>query len=937
MSDKSTPDYKQTVFLPQTSFPMRGGLPKKEPEILKYWEEIDLYNSLRADRAEAEKFVLHDGPPYANGQLHIGHALNKILKDVINRSQSMLGKNANYVPGWDCHGLPIEWKIEEQYRKKGKDKDEVDITEFREECRNFAAHWLDVQAGEFQRLGVLGDFSEPYKTMRYESEALIAKEIGKFLMNGGLYRGAKPVMWSPVEKTALAEAEVEYHDHKSVTIYAKFEVKSAPLDAIIGAHIVIWTTTPWTMPGNRALAYGNDIDYVCVKVDAVEEGALAKVGERLVVAADLLADVCSAAKITATTEEARFAGRDIAGLIAAHPLAAHGYDHEVPAFAGDYVTTDQGTGFVHIAPGHGPEDYELAHIQHGVPVPDTVNEDGTLAAHLPLYAGMHVLRDNAKIAEDMADKNGLIAIGQLVHSYPHSWRSKAPVIYRNTAQWFISMQENDLRKIALDEIEKTAFYPPAGKTRLSSMIENRPDWCLSRQRAWGVPIPVFVHKQSGEPLRDQVVVDRIVDAFHEHGCDIWFNWDPQDFLGDTYDAADYEQVKDIADVWFDSGSTHAFVLEARNDLHSPADLYLEGSDQHRGWFHSSLLESCGTRGRAPYKGVLTHGFVLDEQGRKMSKSLGNVIVPQKIIEQNGADILRLWVVSSDYYDDLRIGHEIIKRQTDHYRRIRNTMRYLLGALDGFTQAEAVSLEEMPELDRWVLSRLAEIDEVVRTKSAAYDFHGVFTALHDFCNSDLSAFYFDIRKDRLYCDDQSGLARRATRTAMAKTFESLVAWIAPILCFTAEEAWQAYPGNEGTSIHMRTYAPIGDDWHNQALSDKWAQIRKIRTVVTSAIEQARNEGLVGGSLQAIAALTVTDEQAALFEGQDLASLLITSSASLQSGEVPAGAFTLEDVAGAGVVITAADGGKCARCWKVLEEVTEQAPICGRCDDVVSAAS
>ena len=935
MSDKSAADYKETVFLPKTSFPMRGGLPKKEPEILQYWQDIDLYNALRKDRKGKEKFVLHDGPPYANGQLHIGHALNKILKDVINRSQSMIGKDANYVPGWDCHGLPIEWKIEEQYRKKGKDKDEVDITEFREECRNFAAHWLDVQSQEFKRLGVLGDFDTPYMTMRYESESLIAKEIGKFLLSGSLYRGAKPVMWSPVEKTALAEAEVEYADHKSTTIYACFEVKQTSLEAIKGARIVIWTTTPWTMPGNRALAYGNDIEYACFTVGAVQEGALAKVGERLIVASDLLQETCKAAKIDEISEELRFTGDQLDGLIAAHPLAGHGYDHDVPAFAGDYVTTDQGTGFVHIAPGHGPEDYELAHIKHGVQVPDTVMENGQLEAHLPLFAGMHVLRDNAKIAEMMAERGGLIAIGQLVHSYPHSWRSKAPVIYRNTAQWFISMTENNLRDIALKEIEKTAFYPPAGQTRLSSMIANRPDWCLSRQRAWGVPIPVFVHKATGEPLRDQAVVDRIVDAFAKEGCDIWFTEDPQRFLGDDYAAADYEQVKDIADVWFDSGSTHAFVLEAREDLQSPADLYLEGSDQHRGWFHSSLLESCGTRGRAPYKGVLTHGFVLDEQGRKMSKSLGNVIVPQKIIEQNGADILRLWVVSSDYYDDLRIGQEIIKRQTDHYRRIRNTLRYLLGAIEGFGPQEHVEHSDMPELERWILHRLTQIDEAVRTKSAAYDFHGVFTTLHDFCNSDLSAFYFDIRKDRLYCDDPQSIERKATRFAMVQCFESLVAWIAPILCFTAEEAWQAYAGNEASSIHMRTYKALDANWADEALGAKWATIRKIRSSVTAAIEQARNDGLIGGSLQANAALYMPASLADLLDGQDLAGLFITSTGVIHQNTAPAQAHKSDELPEVGVVVSAADGGKCMRCWKVLEEVTEDAVICGRCEDVVSA--
>ena len=722
----------------------------KEPEILARWQKMGLYDRLREARKDAEKFVLHDGPPYANGQLHIGHALNKILKDVINRSQSMLGKNANYVPGWDCHGLPIEWKIEEQYRKKGKDKDEVPIEEFRQECRDFASHWLEVQSQEFQRLGILGDWKNPYTTMKFEAEATIASELGKFLMNGSLYRGSKPVMWSPVEKTALAEAEVEYSDHTSVTIFARFGIASCPIDVPAGASLVIWTTTPWTMPGNRAMAFGSDIAYSALKVTSVSEGSLAIPGEVICLADDLRMDVFGACGILEADTVYKFNGRDLEGTIARHPLAHEGYNHDVLVLAADYVTTEQGTGFVHIAPGHGPEDYDLAHLKHGVEMPDTVDEAGFIMAHLPLFGGMHVLRDNKKIADILVQKGSLIGLGSLTHSYPHSWRSHAPVIYRNAAQWFVSMEKDELRGKALSALSQTDFYPSSGQNRLTAMIKNRPDWCLSRQRAWGVPIPVFFHKVTGEPLRDQAVVDRIVDAFSKEGCDIWFTASAETFLGSDYNPADYEQVMDIADVWFDSGSTHAFVLEKRKDLRSPADLYLEGSDQHRGWFHSSLLQSCGTRGRAPYKGVLTHGFVLDEQGRKMSKSLGNVIAPQKIIEQNGADILRLWVVSSDYYDDLRIGPEIIKRQSDHYRRIRNTLRYLLGALDGFDIGEELDYDKMEELEKWVLHRLFEIDKSVRKKIQNYDFHGIFTEIHDFCNSDLSAFYFDIRKDNLYC-------------------------------------------------------------------------------------------------------------------------------------------------------------------------------------------
>ena len=924
-------DYKQTVFLPKTEFPMRGGLPKKEPEIMAHWEKLDLYKKLRAERKDAPKFVLHDGPPYANGQLHIGHALNKILKDVINRSQSMLGKNANYVPGWDCHGLPIEWKIEEQYRKKGKDKDEVPIAEFRQECRDFAAHWLEVQSQEFQRLGILGDWENPYTTMKFEAESIIAAEMGKFLMNESLYRGSKPVMWSPVEKTALAEAEVEYSDHKSVTIFARFALKNSPIEGLEGAHLIIWTTTPWTMPGNRAMACGAEIDYSALKITEISDGALASVGDVICLADALQEDVFAQTGIVAADTLKRFKGAEMAGATAAHPMAAEGYTHEVPVLLADYVTTDQGTGFVHIAPGHGPEDFELAHLKHGIEVPDTVGEDGVIAEHLPLFGGMHVLRDNARIAEIMAEKGGLIGIGQLTHSYPHSWRSHAPVIYRNAAQWFVSMGDKDsngrgLRDTALEALKVTDFYPASGQNRLTAMIANRPDWCLSRQRAWGVPIPVFFNKKTGEPLRDQAVVDRIVAAFAKDGCDVWFTKPASEFLGPDYDENDYVQVKDIADVWFDSGSTHAFVLEARDDLQSPADLYLEGSDQHRGWFHSSLLESCGTRGHAPYKGVLTHGFVLDEQGRKMSKSLGNVIAPQKVIEQNGADILRLWVVSSDYYDDLRIGPEIIKRQSDHYRRIRNTLRYLLGAGAGFDAAqEGLTPQQMPELERWVLHRLTELDKLVRQKTESYDFHAIFTQIHDFCNGDLSAFYFDIRKDTLYCDSPASIERRACRTVMDEVLQCLISWIAPILCFTADEAWMAYRGDENDSIHLHEYAATDPAWQNAELGEKWAAIRMLRSQITTALEAARNDGLIGGSLSADIRVETAAETAALLEGLDLASLCITSSAELIKGE---GETKIE--------VRRADGGKCARCWKQFPEIPKDSDsdICTRCQTVVA---
>ena len=930
-------NYKDTVFLPRTDFPMRGGLPTKEPQILQNWQDIDIYKKLREARKDAPRFTLHDGPPYANGQLHIGHALNKILKDVVNRSQSMLGKNANYVPGWDCHGLPIEWKIEEQYRKKGKDKDAVPVAEFRQECRDFAAHWLGVQSEEFQRLGVLGDWQNPYTTMAYAAEAKIAEELGRILMDGSLYRGAKPVMWSPVEKTALAEAEIEYEDHTSTTIYARFPVTHAAHAALEGASIIIWTTTPWTMPANRAVAYGDDISYQVTEVLAANGGALCSKGDVVVIADDLADSVISAIGASETKIRAHVMGREMAGSVVAHPMAGHGYDFDVPLLEGSHVTTEQGTGFVHIAPGHGVEDYELAHLKHGIAVPDTVGEDGVILPHLPVFGGMHVLRDNAKIAEIMAEQKGVIGIGKLVHSYPHSWRSKAPLIYRNTAQWFVSMESHGLRDIALGELAKTKFYPAAGQKRLTSMIAQRPDWCLSRQRAWGVPLTIFAHKQTGEPLRDPAVHARIVEAMKAEGADCWFISEASRFLGADYNPDDYEKITDILDVWFDSGSTHSFVLEGRDDLESPADLYLEGSDQHRGWFHSSLLQSCATRARAPYKAVLTHGFVLDEQGRKMSKSLGNVVTPQKVMEQNGADILRLWVVSSDYYNDLRIGAEIIKRTTDNYRRFRNTLRYLLGALDGFDAGEKLGYADMPELEKWVLHRLASIDATIREMTETYDFHGIFSELHQFCNSDLSAFYFEIRKDTLYCDNPDATARRACRTVMDEVFNRLTAWLAPILCFTAEEAWQSRHADINQSVHLRSYDPVPADWHNDAVAAKWAQIRKARQVVMSALETARNDGKIGASLQATPMVYISADMQAAFAGQDAASLFITSSATLSSDVAPEDAFRLDAIDDVAVVVAVADGEKCARCWKITPEVTANVDICVRCHDVVSAQS
>ncbi|HVA14944.1 MAG TPA: isoleucine--tRNA ligase [Stellaceae bacterium] len=936
-------DYRKTVFLPQTDFPMRGELPKREPALLGRWEKIGLYDRQRAASRGHEKYVLHDGPPYANGNLHIGHALNKILKDVINRAQQMLGKDAVYVPGWDCHGLPIEWKIEEEYRAKKRSKDEVPILEFRKECRDFAAHWIAVQREEFKRLGVLGDWAHPYTTMEFAAEAQIMREIGKFLMNGGLFRGSKPVMWSVVEQTALAEAEIEYHDHTSTQVWVKFPVAKPSVPALAGASVVIWTTTPWTLPGNRAIAFNAALDYVVIEVETVREGSLAKLGEKLVVAAPLEVNFAEVAKLGGKVE--LVSGKYLAGTICRHPLHGQGYDFEVPLLAGDFVTDVDGAGFVHIAPGHGADDFALGQ-KHNIPVPATVGPDGVYYDNVPLFAGKHVYWPNGKTGDAnkavivaLTEAQALLGQAPLVHSYPHSWRSKAPLIFRTTPQWFIGMERNELRATALAAIDVTKWYPAQGQNRIRAMIETRPDWCISRQRAWGVPIAVFVDKRSGEVLRDQAVVDRIAAAFEQDGADAWYARDPAEFLGPGRDPADYEQVKDVVDVWFDSGSTHSFVLEKRPDLKWPASLYLEGSDQHRGWFHSSLLESCGTRGRAPYDAVLTHGFVLDEQGRKMSKSLGNVVAPQEVVSHSGADILRLWVVASDYSEDLRIGPEILKYQADVYRRLRNTLRYLLGALAGFTERERVAPYEMPELERYVLHRLAETDALLRQAVAAYDFHTMFTALHNFCAVDLSAFYFDVRKDSLYCDAPDAATRRAARSVLDRAFECLVRWLAPVLCFTAEEAWLIRYGDaDDSSVHLQRYIDIPASWRDDALGAKWARIRDLRRVVTGALELERAQKRIGSSLQAAVEIVAKGEWMAALVGIDLPELCITSAATLRVGAPPADWFALGDVPGVGVRVTAASGEKCERCWKVLPEVGAVAShpdLCRRCAEAVDA--
>ncbi|MFN4288655.1 MAG: isoleucine--tRNA ligase [Brevundimonas sp.] len=953
----STPsgrDYRDTVFLPETDFPMRGGLPQKEPAILERWG--DLYGDLRRARQGqgAELFVLHDGPPYANGAIHIGHALNKTLKDFVVRSQFLLGRDVDYVPGWDCHGLPIEWKIEEQFRKQGKRKDEVSKAAFRAACRDYAGGWIEAQSEEFRRLGVLGDWAGRYATMDFATEAAIVREFHRFKNTGQLYRGSKPVMWSPVERTALADAEVEYHTLVSPTVWVKFPVRGAgdhhPDDLLAFRNatpsVVIWTTTPWTIPANRAIAYGPDIEYGLYEVETLEEGLefspWARPGERLILADALAEAVLKEAKVARFV---RIDGIDPSGLECAHPLAEldPGYGFSVPLLAGDHVTDDAGTGFVHTAPGHGAEDYEVwrAHGHHEIP--ETVDADGAYFDHVPLFAGLKVIETEGKkagrfgdankaVTEKLIEAGNLLARGRLEHTYPHSWRSKAPVIFRNTPQWFVRMDEplnskalgfvrmdgeKTLRETALAAIDATTFHPEQGRNRIRAMVETRPDWLISRQRAWGTPLAMFVDRHTGTPLNDEAVDARILEAIEAEGADAWFTRPASDFLGAGHDVERYEKIEDILDVWFDSGCTHAFTLEGRADSHWPADLYLEGSDQHRGWFQSSLLQACATRGRAPYQAVLTHGFTLDENGEKMSKSRGNTIEPQTIIKESGADILRLWVALTDTSEDQRIGKQILQTTIDAYRKLRNTLRYLLGALKGFDEAERVDADQMPPLERYILHRLWELDGQVRAAYGRYDFQGVIRPIMSFCTHDLSALYFDIRKDSLYCDRPDALRRRACRTVMDAVFERLTAWLAPLVPFTMEEAWSTRFADAPSNC-LRVIPDTPAEWRNDVEAGRWSGIQDVIEAVNEALEAARRDKVIGGALDAWPRVTLPMTEARLFEGVladgskvdpvDPAEVFRTSGAALVIGD---GAITVE--------VRPADHPKCARSWRRVPDV------------------
>ncbi|MDX3925653.1 MAG: isoleucine--tRNA ligase [Shinella sp.] len=977
-------DYSSTLYLPQTDFPMRAGLPQKEPETVARWQQMGLYKKLRASAAGREKFVLHDGPPYANGNIHIGHALNKILKDVITRSFQMRGYDSNYVPGWDCHGLPIEWKIEEKYREKGKNKDEVPVNEFRQECRDFASGWIKVQTEEFKRLGIEGDFENPYTTMNFHAEARIAGELLKIAKSGQLYRGSKPVMWSVVERTALAEAEVEYADVESDMIWVKFPIMKVSrastglrgvdgshdvdriasgaveaakkLDELLGAYVVIWTTTPWTIPGNRAIAFSSRYPYGLYEVESAQNDFGPQPGEKLIFATRLADEAAAKAKLTFKFVR-DIAPDELAAVICAHPLKDLGYTFPVPLLDGDHVTDDAGTGFVHTAPSHGREDFdawtanarELEARGISTKIPFPVDDAGFYTADAPGFEGARVMDDNGKkgdanerVIKALIAADRLFARGRLKHSYPHSWRSKKPVIFRNTPQWFVYMDKElgdgtTLRSRSLKAIDDTRFVPAAGQNRLRAMIESRPDWVLSRQRAWGVPIAVFAD-ENGEVLVDDAVNARILEAFEKEGADAWFAEGARErFLGSRANEP-WKQVMDILDVWFDSGSTHTFTLEDRPDLKWPADVYLEGSDQHRGWFHSSLLESCATRGRAPYNAVVTHGFTMDEKGEKQSKSKGNVVSPQEVMKDAGADILRLWVMTTDYWEDQRLGKTIIQTNIDAYRKLRNTIRWMLGTLahdtgeeivypelDASKQAmmaklsDGIAYENLPELEKLMLHRLAELDRLVRDGYDAFDFKRIARALIDFSNVELSAFYFDVRKDALYCDAPSSPKRRAALAVIRKLFDCLVTWLAPMLPFTMEEAWLSR-NPQAVSVHLEQFPEVPAEWLDKGLEEKWEKIRDVRTVVTGALEIERREKRIGSSLEAAPVVHIADaELLKALEGQDFAEICITSAITLVADAGPADAFRLPEVAKVSVEPKLAEGRKCARSWRITTDV------------------
>ena len=925
-------DYKDTLNLPLTDFPMKANLNQREPEILARWDAENLYGQIEAAGAAKPLYILHDGPPYANGHIHIGHALNKILKDLILKSKRMEGFHAPYVPGWDCHGLPIELQVE---KNLGSKKHAMSKLEMRRECRHYADKFIAIQKEEFQRLGVLGDWDNPYLTMNYEYEGQTAAELAKFAHNGDLYRGRKPVHWCSSCVTALAEAEVEYADHTSPSIFVRFRISddlSAAIPALAGkeAYVVIWTTTPWTIPANLAIAMHPEYDYVALET---EQGVL-------IVAEGLKDSFLKSTGLTGSVL-ATFKAAALERKNCRHPF----YERNSIILLGEHVTLEAGTGCVHTAPGHGHEDYQLA-LKEGLEVYNPVDNHGKYLQNLEFFGGQFVFAANPLVVEKLKEVGALVGSGQVSHSYPHCWRCKKPIIFRATEQWFISMEANDLRKKSLAAINDVEWIPKWGRERIYGMIENRPDWCISRQRTWGVPITAFSCTACGEYVADGTIMDHVAEHFKKHSADVWFDWPAEQLLPagtkcPKCGAASFEKENDILDVWFDSGVSHAAVLEPNPKLSSPADMYLEGSDQHRGWFHSSLLESVGTRGVAPYKSVLTHGFVVDGSGRKMSKSVGNVVAPEEVIKKYGAEILRLWVAAQDYRDDIRISQEILTRLSEAYRRIRNTCKYILGNLSDFDPAkDAIDPAQMPEIDRWALHQLELLKEKVLSCYAEYEFHVLYHAVNGFCTVEMSAFYLDILKDRVYTSRADSLPRKSAQTVMYTILDTLLRLIAPVLSFTADEAWQYLPGKHEKSVHLASFPALQPELKNDALVERWDRIMRIRSEVSKALEQARVAKTIGHSLDARVTINGAAAEALLLHEfnaiNPLQDIFIVSAVDLITPIVPGAEYISESIDGLRIFVAAAPGAKCERCWCYSEQlgtVAEHPAICPKCTAAV----
>ena len=921
-------EFSKTINLPKTNFSMKANLSITENNWLKFWEEEKIYEHLKKNASNFKKYILHDGPPYANGDLHLGHALNKILKDIICRTKFLNKFDVDYVPGWDCHGLPIEWKVEEEFKKKGKEKSEVGLDKFRERCRSFAAYWVGEQKTQFQRFGIQSNWKEIYLTMNKDSEVTIVEELLKFFETGDLYLGFKPVMWSVVEQTALAEAEIEYHEKTSKSIYVKFPVKN-----LNQTSVLIWTTTPWTIPCNKAIAYSKNLTYKIIEFTEKENSLNINKNEKIIISSRLIEDFAKLHSLKNFKIKKEISHKELENLTCDHPLHENGFIFDVKIYPSDHVTDETGTGFVHIAPNHGEEDFSVGQ-KYGLGNENTVNSKGMYEDNINFFKGIHVFKADEIVINQLKSFSNIISSNDYKHSYPHSWRSKAPLIYRATSQWFISMEKNDLRKKTIRAIEGVKWIPANSKNRILSMMNERPDWCVSRQRSWGVPITIFIEKKTQKPLLDLDVNKKILSVLKSKGVDSWFELNNDEFLTENYDPNDYVKVNSILDVWFDSGASHAFVLRSKNI--NIADLYLEGSDQHRGWFQTSLLESCGLYGTSPYKSVLTHGFVIDDKGKKMSKSLGNIISPKQVIEKYGADVLRIWVANSNFTEDVRISFENLDRHAESYRKIRNSIRFILGNLSGWKLKNRVPFEKLPELEKYVLHRLWNVNNEVKKMFNEFNFNKAFQIILNFCNTELSAFFFDIRKDSLYCDSDKSLSVNSSKTVMSFLFESLIRWLSPIIPFTTEEAWQSWreeiDNGVALSCHLLTNQELPSNWNDNKLETNWKKILELRDAFLFFHEKIRNDKQIKSTMEADVCFFLKNKNLkGIANTENLSEILICSNVSF-SDDCDEDFEEYKENNDILVKIKKIDGYKCPRCWKTFKDKFKN-ELCGRCEKII----